>query len=157
MWPNIRKHTAPFASAVLTGLDAEGYPFSVRCIPTFDDNEQVLRIAPAAGEHVTAGQASLLFHSHNDQLWDLQIVQVLGTLEARGEAWAFRPERLLGDGGSAWKAIQMIVGARRTTRRYLAKRGLARPRIPWDRIRSLYPPKTQATAAKPGIAAQTKH
>lgn len=143
MWPKLRRYTAGFASAVLTGKDTEGYPFSVRCVPVFDDQQQIIQLAPVAGATMNTGQANLLFHSHNEELWDLQIISVLGALEYAGEAWVFHPERLIGDGQGVWHAIQMIVGARRSARRYLAKRGLARPCIPWDRFRSLYPQARQ--------------
>ena len=148
MWPDFRKHSAGFKTAVLTGRDAEGYPFSVRCVPSFDDARQVVRIAPVAGAEIAPGPANLLFHSHDEQLWDLKMVQVLGTLDQSGEEWVFRPERLVGGGNSLWQAVQMIAASRRSAREYLAKRGLPRPRISWDRIRSLYPPKASAATAK---------
>lgn len=142
MWPDFRKRSAGFKSAVLTGRDAEGYPFSVRCSPSFDDARQVVRIAQVAGAKIAPGPANILFHSHDEQLWDLKMVQVLGALEQSGEAWVFRPERLVGGGDGPWQAVQMITSSRRSAREYLAKRGLERPRLSWERIRSLYPPKS---------------
>lgn len=145
MWSDLRKHTANFATAVLTGLDAEGYPFSVRCAPIFDDEAQVVRLDSLVGARFKAGQANVLFHQHNEQLWDLKMIQVLGVLERAGENWVFRPTRLLLGGGiSPWHDLMMIVRGRRTAREYLAKRGLTRPRIPWDRIRSFYPKQPQS-------------
>ena len=37
--------------------------------------------------------------------------------------------------GNPLAAVPFIVGARRTTKRYLAKRGLPRPAIPWAKIK----------------------
>ncbi len=34
-------------------------------------------------------------------------------------------------------AARMLVGARKTTKAYLKKRGLARPRIPWDEVEAV--------------------
>jgi hypothetical protein len=43
MWPEIVARLPRFGSAVLTGLDANGDPVSVRCQPTVDHQALVLR------------------------------------------------------------------------------------------------------------------
>lgn len=139
MWRDIRKNSASFSSAVVSGVDAGGYPCSVRCVPMFDDQDQVIRIALVDGAPHVEGPANLLFHKHNDQLWDMKIIQVLGTLEHSADGWVFRPLRLIPDMGmNAWNGVKTVLHARRTVRQYLAKRGRPYPRIPWDRIRSFY-------------------
>lgn len=149
MWPDIRRYSASFDSAVLTGVDAGGFPFSIRCTPQFDDQQQVIRLEPVAGIPITAGQAGMLFHKHNEQLWDLKMFLVLGRLEQTDQTWVFRPERLLPGGGmNAWQDLLALWRMRKTAHHYLAKRGLARPGIPWERIRSFYP-------AKAGFSART--
>jgi hypothetical protein len=156
MWPNIRKSSALFTSAVITGLDAEGYPFSIRCVPVLDDTQQVIRIAAPTGASIQPGQVSLLFHQHDQQLWNLKMFQVLGRLELSAEEWVLRPERTIPSGEqSIWQDLMMIVDARRAAKQYLVKRGLARPRIPWDRIRSFYPEESKpAQAPQPNVAAK---
>ena len=140
MWRSIRTYSALFSSAVVSAVDTDGYPCSTRCVPALDDTAQVIRFHLAGDASHAEGPANLLFHKHNDQLWDLKIFQVTGTLERAGDGWVFRPQRLIpGNGINAWNDLKTIVNARRTARQYMAKRARPLPRIPWDRIRSLYP------------------
>lgn len=44
LWDKLLKNLAAFPSAVLTGLDADGYPFSVRVKPQPDSTRQVLHV-----------------------------------------------------------------------------------------------------------------
>lgn len=140
MWSDLRTYSTRFSSAVLTGFDSKGYPFSVRCTPTFDDEQQVLRVVPVAGAAIEPGKAGLLFHQHNEQLWNLKMFQVLGQLTHDGTGWIFTPERLIpGSGLNSWNDLQAMSRMRQAAKQYLAKRGLKRPLIPWARIRSFYP------------------
>src|SRR5215218_2999835 len=60
VWDEIVRHLPSFESAVLTGLDAEGYPYSVRCRPRIDPTARTLKVQlPAA---IRPGPASLLCH-----------------------------------------------------------------------------------------------
>ena len=45
MWTEITEHLAEFDSAVLTWVDATGYPFSARCQARADPAAGVLRLA----------------------------------------------------------------------------------------------------------------
>jgi hypothetical protein len=60
VWDETLKHLAGFESAVLTGLDAESYPHSVRCRLRTDPVGRVLRVRIAADIPVQPGPASLL-------------------------------------------------------------------------------------------------
>jgi hypothetical protein len=102
MWPEITAHLYEFESAVLSGLDEEGYPFLVRGVLFLDIGE-----------------------------------------------WCFEPVRFipgLGMGGLPGM-MRFFVRSRRNARRYLEKRGLARPRIPWDEINAA---KKEAFASTAG-------
>jgi hypothetical protein len=147
MWAEVRRLLPRFSSPVLTGVDGDGYPVSIRCAPELDDAEQVLRLPLPTWTGIREGPASLLGHGHNDLLWDLHSFMVRGTLEpADGETWVFRPSRLVpgvGMGGLTGMA-RFALAKRRAARRYLARRGLARPRIDWAQLKAL-----QARARQP--------
>jgi len=139
MWNDIKKHLSNFESAVLTGVDAEGYPFSVRCRPDADDAAEVLRVQLPAGMPLQAGPASLLCHKHDENLWKLRSFLVRGALSRDEKGWKFEPLRFIpGAGiGGLPATVRFFTGSRRNAARYLKKRGLARPRIPWDEINAV--------------------
>jgi hypothetical protein len=150
MWHEIVKRLPRFSSAVLTGLDRDGDPVSVRCQPTPDQRAQVLRVLVPDGLGIVPGQAGLLCHRHDDQLWRLQSFLLRGSLERAGDGWVFRPRQLVrGVDTTPLSNLRMLRSGRRTARRYLAARGLPRPTIPWERYAQL---KGQASG-KPGAAA----
>jgi hypothetical protein len=140
MWAEVRRHLRGFPSPVLTGLDADGYPYSIRCSPEPDDPQEVLRVRVPGSAQIRQGPASLLCHGHNEVLWDLRSFIVRGTLEATGgETWLFRPIRFvpgIGIGGLAGM-VRFALAKRRTARRYLERRGLARPRIDWAQLKEV--------------------
>jgi hypothetical protein len=104
MWPEIREHLYQFDSAVLTGLDAGGYPFSVRCRPYPDKSgAEVLRVALPADTPIRPGPASLLCHRHDENLWNLKSFLVRGSLGHDVGGWNFEPIRFfpgVGIGGA---------------------------------------------------------
>ena len=136
MWNDIVTQLAKFPTAVLTAVDPDGYPFSIRCTPQIDRERQVLRI-PYNGETcLKPGPAGLLCHFHNDQLWDLKSFQVLGQLEQAEGSWVFHPERFIPGNGLLGPLDQMksLFKARADAKKYLQKRGLPRPKVHWDEI-----------------------
>ncbi|HMV49623.1 MAG TPA: hypothetical protein PLD20_06325 [Blastocatellia bacterium] len=139
MWNKLIKELAMFSSAVVTGVDANGYPFSFRCVPLIDDAEQVLRIQLPVGIQIQSGRAGLLCHSHDEQLWNLKNFVVHGELEIQPGGCVFRPQRFIpGSGtGGALGDVKMMLNAGRSAKRYLTKRVLPRPTIPWDAIKTL--------------------
>jgi hypothetical protein len=140
MWAEVRRHLRGFSSPVLTGVDSDGYPVSIRCAPELAETEQVLRVWLPGWTGIRQGPASLLCHEHNPLLWDLRSFMVRGTLEPTGgETWLFRPTRFVpgvGIGGLAGM-VRFALGKRRAARRYLERRGLARPRIDWAQLKAL--------------------
>ncbi len=139
MWSKLIKELAMFSNAVVTGVDANGYPFSFRCVPLIDDAEQALRIQLPVGIPIQAGRAGLLCHSHDEQLWNLKNFIVQGELESQPGGWVFRPQRFIAGSGTGGPLgdVKMMLNASRSAKRYLAKRGLPRPTIPWDAIKTL--------------------
>jgi hypothetical protein len=139
MWAEITRHLYRFESAVLSGLDEEGYPFSVRCRPYSDvSGAGVLTVWLPPGTPLRPGPASLLCHSHDENLWNLESFLLRGHLVKDAGGWSFEPGQFIpgaGIGGHLGK-IRFLTGSRRRARRYLEQRGLARPRIPWDEIKA---------------------
>lgn len=138
-WNEMVRHLSDFESVVLTGIDAEGYPYSVRNRPRIDPFERVLLVDIRLETPVRPGPASLLCHRHDENLWNLKSLLVRGTLVRGDGGWTFRPERFVpGAGiGGPTAMVRFVAGARKTAGRYLEKRGLARPRIPWDEINAI--------------------
>jgi len=118
MWTEIEKYLPLFESAVLSATDGEGYPYSVRCRPEQDRPAGTLRIDLAGGTNVQAGPASLLYHSHDEELWTEKFIPSVGI-------------------GGPLGTVRMVLGVRKATAAYLNKRNLERPRIPWAEIADL--------------------
>ena len=138
MWDNIVKQLSNFPNAVLTGIDTGGYPFSLRCTPHVDEIRKVLLITHSGDEHIQPGPAGLLCHSHNEKMWSLKSFQILGSLELAEQGWIFHVERSIPD--SSQGLIDRIKGLNKPfadAKKYLEKRGLPRPKVDWDGIKSL--------------------
>ena len=140
MWDEVKRHLPRFSSPVLTGVDGDGYPVSIRCAPELDETEQVLRVSLPGWIGITPGPASLLCHGHTQLLWDLRSFMVRGRLEATGgETWLFRPTRFVPGIGMRGLAgmVRFAFAKRRAALRYLQRRGLPRPRIDWVQLKAL--------------------
>lgn len=139
MWDEILKYLPKFESAVLTGVDAEGYPFSVRCRPRANEEARVLRAQLPEDVSIRPGRASLLCHEHDENLWNLRSFLVRGDLRRDGLEWSFYPNTFVPGVavGGLRGMVQFVVGSRRTTNRYLRKRGMSRPVVPWKEINAI--------------------
>lgn len=138
MWAELTPSLGAFPSAVLTARDGDGYPASVRTPMAPDAARQVVGVEVPAHLGLRPGPASLLLHSHDEQLWGLRIILVRGALERTGDGWAFRPTALASgaeSGGLA--AVRMLLSCRKSAAAYLRKRGLARPAVPWGRLNAV--------------------
>ena len=140
MWHDIVKNLAKFPTAVLTGKDGEGYPFSIRCKPQIDQEQKLLRLEMRAHWPIQVGPASLLCHSHNKLLWDLKSFVVRGNLQQDEQGWVLQPTQFIpGSGiGSPLDEMKAARKMRQTAKRYLEKRGLARPQVQWQGIKRLW-------------------
>ena len=136
MWADLSKQLKHFSSVVLTGLDESGYPFSFRCKPESDLSSKILRVKVPDYAGLAQGPAGLLYHLHDEQLWNLKSFIVHGALEQDAQGWVFRPIRItpgMGFGGLLGY-INYLRSGKWTAKRYLEKRGLSPPRIPWKRL-----------------------
>jgi hypothetical protein len=146
MWNKITRNLKKYQSAVLTGMDAHGSPFSVRCVPEMDANSQVLHVQLPPGVQLHPGPASLLCHQHNELLWNLESFLLRGSLMQNGQGWNFQSQQFIPGGpGTGLAVVRSLLDTKRAARRYLQKRHLPRPRVPWDEIVEV---KAQALRAR---------
>jgi hypothetical protein len=125
-----------FDEGVLTVVDSNGYPASVRVDPrAYDASTGELPATLPDAVRAVEGPASLLCHSHDEKLWNLQMIELKGHVEKRQDAWIFvvenfqPPSRLI--------FLSFIGGARRAGKKYLEKRGLKRPEVNWAAIKEI--------------------
>ena len=134
MWSEIERYMPEFKSGVLTGLDTDGRPFSLRCQAELDSQSETLRLDLPESVDLESGPASLLFHKHDENLWQLLSFAIRGDLERVGERWIFQPQDFIpgvGIGGLS-SYLRFLIKGRKTTKQYMQKRGLERPKVPWD-------------------------
>ena len=137
MWDELVRALGGFPDAVLTWLDDSGRPVAVRCRPGLDHDRQVLTFGETLPLPPGPGFASLLCHSHDARLWKLRSFLVKGQLDGVEGAWVFTPAALVPGTGMSGplRDLQAFLAARKRAGRYLARRGLSRPVIPWERLR----------------------
>jgi hypothetical protein len=128
-------------SAVLTLVDAGGYPVSLRCRPEPAGDPAVLEIACPAWLEVEPGRACLMAHSHDEDLWNLRGILAKGTVALDGDRIQFAPDtfRWLADtGGGALSAVRIAAGAILRTRRdaaaFLRRTGQPARDVPWRTV-----------------------
>jgi hypothetical protein len=157
-WTLTMAHLDEYRNAVLTGLDARGYPYSVRCSPRPDGATRTLLMRASPGTLIQPGPAGLLCHRHDDRLWNQRSFLVRGIIEGEGLQWSFQPQQYIeGVGyGGMLGLVRFVIGARRAANAYLAKRGLPRPSIPWDAViaakRAAHPSHAKRRGAHPALA-----
>lgn len=136
MWDDIVKSIAEFRTSVLSAIDASGHPYSVRCELQPDQGARVLRLRGEPGGALQPGPASILCHSHNEQLWNLKGLGIRGRLERDAEGWLVRPTQFIPDraSGSPVRQIKGLLALRQTAASYLSRRGEATPEVPWSKI-----------------------
>lgn len=140
MWAEIVKEMEAFSSAVLTSTDTSKYPFSVRCKPKPDISGEVLRVELPTYMPVQPGPAGMLFHSHDESLWNLKSMSLRGLLDKDSQGWFFRPLKYTpGAGiGGMMALLKFVRDGRRNTRKYLEKRNLPRPAIDWHSVHAIW-------------------
>jgi hypothetical protein len=132
------RHFAGFASTVLASRTEDGAPTLRRIRVTGPGADGDLALAVPDGADLRPGPAGLLSHAHDEKLWNMRSVGVVGELRSAGSGWALRPERIIGGVQATPVAVvRQLAGLRRTARGYLEKRSLPRPEIAWDSIREV--------------------
>ncbi|MFN2221923.1 MAG: hypothetical protein PVJ75_08675 [Chloroflexota bacterium] len=72
-------------------------------------------------------------------MWDLKSFLVRGRLEEGDGTWLLQPVTLFsGNAAGPLDIFKKLRQARKTSKRYLERRGLSLPEIPWDKIRRLW-------------------
>lgn len=134
MWAEIVRYSGQYESAVLTYISRNGYPFSFRCRPVIEEATRRLRISVPPAVDPEPGSSSLIWHRHDENLWNLHSFAVRGNLVEDGTGWFVEPEAFIpGVGIGGWRSyVRFLVNGRRTTKQYLQKRGLPRPKLNWD-------------------------
>ncbi|HEU0025506.1 MAG TPA: hypothetical protein VFQ25_00180 [Ktedonobacterales bacterium] len=133
-WERLTSQLARYESAVLNGPDRDGYPYSVRCHPQPDAATRTLLLSDVTAP-LREGPASLLCHWHDERLWNQRSFVARGQLARNGAGWRFTPTQLIVglDNGPITQG-RLFMHARGVAARYLAKRGLPRPIIPWAEV-----------------------
>ena len=125
-----------FDEAVLTVVDSDGYPASVRVDPRdYDVATGELPTTLPDELHAAEGPANLLCHSHDEKMWNIQMVSLKGHVEKRQDAWIFVVEDF--QPPSKLVFLSFIGGARKAGTKYLEKRGLKRPEVNWTAIKEI--------------------
>jgi hypothetical protein len=135
MWDQITKNLARFQSAVVSGRDTAGYPFSMRCQPQLDATMRILRLDLPPSAPFQPGPAGMLCHKHDKFLARQESFIVRGSLEPGTHGWDFRPVQFIaGVRSDPVSVVKFVIDCRRKASQYLAARGLPRPQIPWEEI-----------------------
>ena len=139
MWHLAAESLSRFPDVIFTALSNEEYPVSVRQRSRRCDartGEMPVLIAPSVA--MVPGPANVLAHYHDENLSNLQMVQIKGRLDKRHDDWIFVSTAFTPPPRGKLKSLwQMAKAMRRTSRRYLATRGLERPRVNWAALKSL--------------------
>ncbi|SDR89335.1 Pyridoxamine 5'-phosphate oxidase [Friedmanniella luteola] len=129
-----------YSDGVLATVTGDAPPVLRRVRPSADPTTGTLLLA--GGEPVEvpdASSANLLLHRHDDQLGRLRQFGLVGTLEPAQDLVALRPTRVLAaaEATTPLSLARTVRRLRRSTQRYLDRRGLPRPTIPWADYRRL--------------------
>ncbi|KWX67277.1 hypothetical protein [Mycobacterium sp. NAZ190054] len=136
MWADAAGRLRKFPEAVLTALDARGYPFSVRVgTRAYDTVTGELPVVLPEALGAVAGPANLLCHFHDEKLWKLDSTQVKGCLRRRGDGWVFASEAFTPQ--SRLQLVSFLRGAHTSAQKYLDRRGLARPAVNWASVKEI--------------------
>ncbi len=139
MWTEAAKALAAFPEAVVTAVDPDGYPVSVRQNSLrYDATTGEMLLAWPQNIAVNEGPANVLCHSHDEKLWNIRALQIKGRLERRGDDWVFISSAFTPPSNmvvALWRAAK---SNRAAGNRYLDKRGLERPQVNWAAIKEIH-------------------
>jgi hypothetical protein len=136
VWAEAAKWLRKFDEAVLTVLDADGYPVSVRVDAlTYDAATGKLPATLPDVLHAVEGPANLLCHYHDEKMWKLKAIQVRGRLEKRNGEWDFVSTSFKAP--SKLALLSFLKNIRTSAQKYLDKRGLERPEVNWAAVKEI--------------------
>jgi hypothetical protein len=139
MWHLVAKSLSRFPDVIVTAMSIRGYPVSVmQRSPRYDATTGEMPVLIPESVDVVPGPANVLAHYHDENLWNLQMMRIKGRLEKRHGDWIFVSTAFTPPPGEGLKSRwRMATAMRRTSRRYLATRGLERPRVNWAVLKRL--------------------
>jgi hypothetical protein len=136
MWAEAAKWLNKFDEAVLTGVDAEGYPVSIRVNPRdYDATTGTLTASFPAALPVAEGPANVLAHTHDEKMWHLNMIQIKGRLESRDGGWVFQSTNF--NAPSKLAFVQFLRANNAAAHKYLDRRGLKRPPVNWSAVKEI--------------------
>lgn len=137
VWTEAAKWLARYPDVVVTALDTDGYPVSIRQNGSrYDARTGEFPVDLPDELRPAAGLANLLCHKHDELLWDLSAIHIKGSLDHRDGDWVFTssaftpPPRL-----ELWHLAKRM---RAAARRYLSKRQLEAPAVNWSAISEIW-------------------
>jgi hypothetical protein len=136
VWAEAAKWLNKFDEAVLTVLDADGYPLSVRVNPrAYDGATGELPTTLPAEPRAAEGPADLLCHYHDEKMWKIKAIQIRGRIAKRDGAWMFQSTGF--DAPPKLAFLSFVKGARTSAQKYLDRRGLQRPAVNWAAVKEI--------------------
>jgi hypothetical protein len=139
VWAEAAKWLAKFPEAVVTAVDAEGYPVSIReTAPRYNAETGQMSIAWPDGVAVAEGPATVVCHSHDEKVWNIKAMQIKGRLERRTADWVFTSTAFTPPSGMLITFWRLSKNGRAAAKRYLDKRGLPPPVVNWGAIDELW-------------------
>jgi hypothetical protein len=135
-----------YPNGVLSIVDLDGYPMSVRCVASPDPARQVFTFPTLPAQAISwRGKACLLFHQFNERLEGLRQMVVLGELFCEEGLLMLQVKKFvtangrqntdrMPHAGSPLHMLQFFLLGRRNARAYLAKRSTPWPPIPYEEI-----------------------
>ncbi|WP_260617992.1 pyridoxamine 5'-phosphate oxidase family protein [Streptomyces sp. WAC07149] len=147
---------AGLPTAVLAARDASGAPVLARTRPRPTAAGYLVEVPEDCP--VEPGPASLLVHRHDELLDRMYNALVRGELRRTAAGWVVVPSSVVEPMGSgrASDALRVLRRTWRSTDRYLARRGLRRPKVQWDRFRALAEPGKESAPAGRGARPAAK-
>lgn len=144
-------------SAVLAARDASGAPVLARTVPRATQAGYLVEVPVDCP--VEGGPAGLLVHRHDERLNHMYNAFVRGTVERTEAGWLLVPSAVIEPMGSgrASDALRILRQTKRSTDHYLARRGLSRPKVEWDRFRTLVRSAPVAPAAPLPVKGSPHH
>jgi hypothetical protein len=158
MWnKQLASRAASYPTAVLSIVEHDSYPLSIRCNVQLDADRQLFTIQDApAWVSDWRGKASLLFHTHDERLQHLRQLLILGELVDETGVLTLQVTKFVTANGrqdsdemphaaSPFHMLKFFWLGWRSARAYIAKRGTPWPPIPYDEIERAI---TEETAKK---------
>jgi hypothetical protein len=137
MWNEAAAWLAKYPEAVVTALDAQGYPYSIRASTSgYDAATGELAVVLPDEIAPNNSAANLLCHRHDESLWNLSVIHLKGVLDRRAGNWVFittafkRPPRFV--------LLDLAMRMRSASRRYLAGRQIAVPEVNWFAVEEIW-------------------